>query len=319
VFDRMNRRDFLAATAAAVSVGSRLEAAESQGSAMKKALIGNPDEETLTAWKAAGFDGMETAAWNVSPEKAAAARRRAETLGMKIHSVMRAWVNFNSRNLEAVERDIASVKTALMAAEGYGADAILLVPCKVIGLKMPQPWEFDIEFDQKSGHLKQVAAGDNGPYRDYIAAHDHATDSSRKALERLIPTAEKTGVTIAMENVWNNLWVKPDLFTNFVSSFDSRWVKAYFDIGNNVKYAPPEEWIRALGKLIVKCHVKDFKLAKNGRGGKFSDIRDGSVDWPSVVKELEAVGFGGWMTIEGSGRLSVDERNKRLDMIIAGK
>ena len=74
-----------------------------------------------------------------------------------------------------------------------------------------------------------------------------------------------------------------------------------------------------MGKLIVKCHVKDFKLAKNGRGGKFSDIRDGSVDWPSVVKELEAVGFGGWMTIEGSGRLSVDERNKRLDMIIAGK
>ena len=103
MFDRMNRRDFLAATAAAVSVGSRLEAAESQGSAMKKALIGNPDEETLTAWKAAGFDGMETTAWNVSPEKAAAARRRAETLGMKIHSVMRAWVNFNSRDPDAVK------------------------------------------------------------------------------------------------------------------------------------------------------------------------------------------------------------------------
>ena len=108
--------------------------------------------------------------------------------------------------------------------------------------------------------MKQVVAGDNAKYQTYIEAHNHATDASRKAVEKLIPAAEKTGVVIALENVWNNLWVKPAIFANFVASFDSPWVQAYFDIGNHVKYAPPEEWIRALGKLIVKCHVKDFKL-----------------------------------------------------------
>ena len=121
------------------------------------------------------------------------------------------------------------------------------------------------------------------------------------------------------ENVWNNLWVKPALFANFVRSFDSPWVKAYFDIGNHVRYAPPEEWIRALGSLIVKCHVKDFRLNRQKRnGGDFVHPRDGSIDWPSVRRELDKVGYNGWLTIEDSG-LPLEEFSRRLDLIIAGK
>ena len=37
---------------------------------------------------------------------------------------------------------------------------------------MPQPWEFDIEFDDKTGHVKRVVAGDNGPYQQYIEAQN---------------------------------------------------------------------------------------------------------------------------------------------------
>ena len=127
-------------------------------------------------------------------------------------------------------------------------------------------------------------------------------------------------MVIALENVWNNLWVTPPVFKHFVSSFQSPWVKAYFDIGNHVKYAPPEEWILTLGgDLLAKCHVKDFKLSQsdpNG-GGQFVDIRDGSIRWPVVRSALDAVGYNGWMTIEG-GDLSVAEHSKRLDMILAG-
>ena len=96
-------------------------------------------------------------------------------------------------------------------------------------------------------------------------------------------------------------------------------MQCYYDIGNHVKYAMPEEWIRALGKLIVKIHVKDFQLNPDGHGGKFVDIRDGSVNWPATRKELDAIGYNGCMTIEGSGRLSLEERNTRLGLIIAGK
>ena len=185
---------------------------------------------------------------------------------------------------------------------------------------MPQPWEFDIEFDEQTGRVTRVVKGDNGPYEAYIKAQNQATDASRKAVEQLIPTAEKTGVVIALENVWNNLWVQPALFANFISSFDNKWVQCYFDIGNHVKYAPPEQWIRALGKLIVRCHVKDFKLNDDGHGGKFVNIRDGSVNWPVVMQELNKLGKEEmWMTIEGSGGLSIDDRSQRLDAIIAGR
>ena len=139
------------------------------------------------------------------------------------------------------------------------------------------------------------------------------------AVRRLIPIAEKTGVIIALENVWNNMWVQPEFFRNFVARFDSPWVRAYFDIGNHVKYVRPEKWIRTLGKLIIKCHVKDFKLNADGHDGKFVPIRDGSVDWPGIRKALDEIGYNGWASIEGSEQLSVSERGRRLDLILAGK
>jgi L-ribulose-5-phosphate 3-epimerase len=319
--NHLSRRKFLATTAAtaagaALLPGSRLEAA-SWKTKLHKALIGVPSEE-LKSWKEAGFEGIETTDRAASPEKAAAARKMAEGLGMKIHSMLYGWANFNQP--AAVEKDIAGIEVALRACQGYGAEALLLVPCRIDSkaVKMPQPWEFDIEFDEKTGHIQRVVAGDNGPYKDYIAAHDQAVDASREAVKKLIPTAEKTGVIIALENVWNNLWVKPAIFANFVASFNNPWVKAYFDIGNHVKYAPAEEWIRSLGKLIVKLHVKDFKLNADGHDGKFVQPRDGSVNWPLVRKELETIGYNGWMTIE-DGRLPLAELSKRLDLIIAGE
>jgi len=315
------RREFLAQSAAAgagLLAAGRLEAAPFK-TTLHKALIGAPTEETLTDWKAAGFEGMESNKWDVSPQEAVAARKVAEKLAMRIHSVLRGWTNFNSSERGQVAKDIASVETALRAAQGYGADALLLVPCKVRGIPVPEAWEFDIEFDEKTGHVRRVVKGDNSKYQEYIEAQNFATDVSRRAVRRLIPVAEKTGVIIALENVWNNLWVTPALFANFIASFKSPWVQAYFDIGNHVKYAMPEEWIRALGKLIVKIHVKDFKLNPDGHGGRFVDIRDGSVDWPLVRKELDRIGYNGWMTIEGSGKLSVEERSRRLDLIIAGE
>jgi hexulose-6-phosphate isomerase len=113
--------------------------------------------------------------------------------------------------------------------------------------------------------------------------------------------------------------VQPAVFQNFVASFNNPWVKAYFDIGNHVKYVPPEEWILTLGPLVAKCHVKDFKLSATDPGtGDWAEIRDGSVRWPAVRAALDKIGYNGWMSIEG-GHLSIAEHSRRLDLIIAGK
>jgi len=83
---------------------------------------------------------------------------------------------------------------------------------------------------------------------------------------------------------------------------------------------PTEEWILTPGDLLVKLHVKDFALNPsdpNG-GGKFVNIREGSVRWPVVRQAIERVGYQGWMTIEG-GKCSREEHSQRLDQIIAGQ
>jgi hexulose-6-phosphate isomerase len=324
----LNRRHFLNAAAGlaagltlGLGPGTRLGQAAETGfkTNLRKALIKDrPTEDYLKGLKDAGFDGIE--AGIVSPPEAERCRKMADQLGMKIHSVLRGWAEFNSPDQSKAEASFATTEDALRSAQAFGADAVLLVPCRIGGMKMPRPWEFLIEFEEKTGHLTQVVYGDNTPYADYIRAHNHAIDTSCQAVRRLIPLAEKTGVVIALENVWNNLWVKPAIFKHFVESFQSPWVKAYFDIGNHVKYAPPEEWILTLGVLGVKYHIKDFKLNEsdpNGEG-KFVNIRDGSVRWPVVRRALETVGYNGWLTIEG-GDLSLAEHSRRLDLIIAGK
>ena len=322
-----SRRDFLAASSALAAglgfglgpvVGHAQNTEPVFKTKLQKALIVNkPTEDELKRLKDAGFDGVE--AGIVPAPEAEACRKAAEKCGMRVHSVLRGWAEFNSDDAEKVARTLAVTEDALRAAQAFGADAVLLVPCRIGGMKMPAPRQFAIEFDRKTGHLTRVVAGDNAPYAEYIQAHNRAVDTSREAVKRLIPVAEKCGVVIALENVWNNLWVQPPVFQNFVASFSNPWVKAYFDIGNHVKYAPPEEWILALGSLIAKCHVKDFKLNEADPGtGKFVNIRDGSVRWPVVRAALEKIGYSGWMTIEG-GDLSAEEHSKRLDLIIAGK
>jgi hexulose-6-phosphate isomerase len=327
-----SRRHFLATSAGAVagtwlshSLSPRCTRAEEEKNTfdtkLYKALIArSPTEQLCEEWAAAGIQGMEVQNFDLTPEEAFAKQKTADSFGIRIHSVMRGWARFNHEDPEVVKQSIEETKKAIRAAAGYGADAILLVPCRVGGMTMPEPWNYDIEFDPKTCRVSRVAAGDNTPYQEYIQAQNYATESSRRAIEELIPLAAKEGVMIAIENVWNHLWCSPELFASFVRSFDHPWIKMYFDIGNHVKYALPEEWLLAAGPEVVKIHVKDFTIDKSKpRGGDFVNIREGQVDWPKVRKMLEQIRYNGWITVEGSRELSPEKLNKRLDLIIAGK
>jgi hexulose-6-phosphate isomerase len=317
----IDRRRFLT-LAAAAGAGSACTGLACAGRAradgftttIRKARIGMPRDEA--GWKKIrdeGFDGVETPGRGATPDAAARSREAAEKAGLRIHSVLGGWQALNAKDPAAVQRSLDGIARTLRAAQGYGADAILLVPCKIGGMPMPEPWEFKIAFDGETGHLTRVVEGDNAPFKAYMEAQDHATDATREAVKKLIPVAEETRVVIALENVWNNLWVRPAFFRWLVASFESPWVRAYYDIGNHVKYAPPEAWIEALGPLIAKLHAKDFALKPDGRGGRFVPLRQGSVNWPSVRRALDAAGFNGWMTIEGRGTAG------DLDRIIKGE
>jgi len=188
-------------------------------------------------------------------------------------------------------------------------------------MAMPEPWNFDIDFDPQTLVIKTVAEGDNAPYADYIAAHNAATEVSIRAIESLIPTAAKEGVRIALENVWNNLWSTPKFFAAFCKYFDNPWVGCYFDLGNHTRYARCEEWIKELGHCIVKLHIKGYKVTEvrgklGGGPGDWSRIDQASIDWKSVRRLLAEKRYNGWMTIEEGGATD-EEYSKMLDEIIA--
>jgi hexulose-6-phosphate isomerase len=164
-----------------------------------------------------------------------------------------------------------------------------------------------------------VVEGDNASFAAYIEAQNRATELSRAAVEELIPAAEKAGVAIALENVWNNLWVLPEFAAAFVRSFGSRQVRAYLDLGNNVRYAPTEQWLRALGPEIVKLHIKDFKIDRDKKNdGDFVPIGQGSVDWKSVRRVIDEVGYSGWVTIESGGYTDA-QHSALMDRFFAGE
>jgi len=323
----MNRRNFIktvaVAGAAAAYLPSALRAQEAATPMFKtklyKALIaGTADEKTCERIAKAGFPGIEMSGV-VSVEDARKGRQTAERFGLKTHSFMGGgWAQFNHADADERKKSIEHIKNMIRIAGAYGAGNLLLVPCRVGG-KMPKPSEFKIEFDPDTLEMKRAVEGDNAPFADYIKAQNDASMFTRQAVEELIPVAAEEGVIIALENVWNNLWVLPDFAAAYVRSFKSPWVKAYLDLGNNVRYAPTEDWLRALKGLLVKLHIKDFLVdrAKNN-DGDFVPIGKGTIDWVSVRKVIEEVGYHGWVSIE-SGGYSDDEHSRLMDNIFAGK
>lgn len=312
-----------AAAAGAAAALPRLARAAEGAAAFKtqlyKALIAPvADDATCERIAKAGFPGVELTDKKVTVEQALQGRLTAEKHGLKIHSFMGGWADFNNADADARRASIDDVKRMIRVTAAYGASTILLVPCRVGGMAMPKPSQFKIGFDPATLAVTSVAEGDNAPFAAYIGAQNRATELSRLAVEELIPVAAREGVIIALENVWNNLWVQPAFANAFVRSFDVPWVRAYLDLGNHVRYAPTEEWLKTLGSSIAKLHIKDFKVDREKKNdGDFVPIGKGSVDWASVRKAIEAVRYNGWVTIESGGYTDA-EHSALMDRIFAG-
>lgn len=323
---QISRRGFMKAAALAGAAAALPRAARAADAApafktqLCKALIAPLADDAACARIAqAGFPGVELTDKKVAVEQASQGRLTAEKHGLKIHSFMGGWADFNNPDEAARRASIDDVKRLLRLTAAYGASTVLLVPCRVSGMPMPKPAQFAIDFDPSSLAVKTVVEGDNAPFAAYIEAQNRSTDLSRRAVEELIPVAAREGVIIALENVWNNLWVLPPFAAAFVRSFGSPWVRAYLDLGNHVRYAPTETWLQTLGPDIVKLHIKDFKVDREKKNdGDFVPIGKGSVDWVSVRRAIEAADYNGWVTIESGGYTDA-EHSALMDRIFAGR
>jgi hypothetical protein len=84
-----------------------------------------------------------------------------------------------------------------------------------------------------------AVVNDTVSYRD-------AYKRSQAAIRKLLPDAEKHGIKIAIEEVWNKFLLSPIEFARYIDEFESPWIGAYFDVGNVVEYFDASARLRVL-------------------------------------------------------------------------
>ncbi len=153
-------------------------------------------------------------------------------------------------------------------------------------------------------------------------AYDQAWERCTAEIKRMLPTARETGVKIAIENVWNNFLISPLEAAQFIDQFNSDMIGWYFDVGNIVRYGWPDQWVRILGKRIIKVDIKEYSREKQTNEGIWEGFKvklgDGDSDWSKVNSALREVGYSGWGSAEvpGGDRTRLREISQRMDRIL---
>lgn len=304
----MTRRRFVASGTAAVAgamvglggtagVRAASESLRPEKKIFKSIKIGMFNEnislvEKFQLLKDMGFDGVELN----SPggiEKSDALKV-SRLVGLPIHGVVDSihWsVRLSDPDAETRSRALEGLLTAIRDAHRVGGSAVLLVPGKVTHPETEN--------------------------------HGQVWRRSIDGIRQALPLAAKLGIHILIENVWNNFLYDPKgpdnqsavLLAAYLDEINSPWVGSYFDIGNHQRFGRPADWIRTLGRRIVKLDVKDW-----GKETGFSKIGDGDVDWADVRSALSEIGYTGWATAEvaGGDRDRIKEVGQRMDKYLLG-
>lgn len=185
---------------------------------------------------------------------------------------------------EAVwQKTMDGMRTSMQNVKDLGGDMVLLVPAVV---------------------------NPNVQYGD-------AWTRSVERIKRLTDDAERAGVTIGIENVWNKFLLSPLEAKEYIAEIGSDRVKFWFDVGNVVLFGYPQDWIRTLRDDIVRVDLKDFDAGKK----EFVPLLDGSVDWPEVMRAFDEIGYEGVFAAEVRGgdlAYLTEYVSERMDTIIAG-
>ena len=274
----MTRRDFLAATLAVGATSTPSLASSSSARAWfdaekprnKKGVRTGTLPRSMSyleSFKLArdcGFDQIEPPA-TLDQQEAAQIKEAAVAAQIEIGSVSNGmnWkYPLTDPDPAVAKKGIEAQTAALQNAHLWGAKAILMIP----GVVTP------------------------------LVSYREAWTRSRKQIEQLLPLAESLGVYIALEEVGeqSKFLLTPLEFAAYIDDFGSRWIRAYFDVGNVMPVGFPQDWIHTLGQRIVKVHLKDY----DPKTRQFVNLGDGTVDWVAVRKAFRDIAYSGTYTVE---------------------
>ncbi len=280
----VTRRHFLAATAAASTFATATLAHGSEAvvkhstsprrllKTLKIGMVKVPGDLTakFKAVKEAGYDGIELNAPGIDVEQT---KQAIAASGLVVDGSVCSthWkIRHSSPDSTVRAQALADLQTAIRQTHAVGGHTVLLV----------------------------VGKGEDG-------SPEEVWKRSVDNIEKALPLCAELGVVIAIENVWNQFLYEHDgsnaqsaeQFVKYVDEFDSPWVGMQFDIGNHWKYGNPAEWIRQLGRRVVKLDIKGFSRTADG----FKDILEDDLPWAEVRQALDDIRFEGWVAAEVDG------------------
>ena len=306
-FDHFSRRGFLQSTALAAAAGSILGGTSSVLAAPVTALALEGDglkgrlwktlkigmvkvpgtlTEKFKAVKAAGFDGIEMNAPGMDVDETIQAIAES---GLRVDGTVNSthWDIRHTHADPAVRaKALESLQTAIRDTHAVGGHSVLLV----------------------------VGKGADGPEAEIW----------KRSIENIslaVPLAAQWGVQIVIENVWNQFLYDhagdhtqtAAKYVSYVDELNSPWVGMQFDIGNHWKYGSMGDWIRQLGKRVMKLDIKGYSRAND----EWARISEGDIDYADVRKALREINFYGWVAAEVGGGDAAELKHiaEEMDMV----
>src|SRR5439155_3289266 len=228
--------------------------------------------ECLQLAKDAGFDGIELnydLENDLSPKSGTqeytAIRKMAADIGIAISGLCSFlyWpYSLTSNDPAQRSRGLELATKMAHAAHDLGTENLLVVPGAV--------------------HIPWLKDHDPVP-------NDVCDRRAREAIGKLVPLAEKLGVSLNIENIFfNGYLLTPGEMIDFVDSFKSDRVRVHFDTGNIMMFQFPEHWIAQIGKRIKNVHFKEYtKKGTDYSLETFRPLLDGTTNWPAVMEALD--------------------------------
>ncbi len=292
----MNRRTFLATTAAAFLTGAHAAPGRRR---LKKAvnlhMVKAKDVSVADRFKIikdAGFDGIEINRPDAIPLDEILAARAATELEIAGLICSTHWGKpLSSPDPAEVEAGLRGLRLALADAAELGCPKLLLVP----------------------GVVKEGVT------------YEDCWKRSMANIRKAIPDAEKAKCKICVENVWNKFITQAEEAVRYVDEIGSPWVGWHLDLGNLITYeVPAEHWVRALGPRVFNLHIKDFskkkRNAEGDRAGFGVELGEGDNDWPAIMRALDEIGYEGYGILEvpGGDAARIRFLAERTDKLFAG-
>ena len=227
-----------------------------------------------------GFDGIEFLLYQVgqnellSRSRRMAYKRRAQRLGLPIMGLS-THQGFMTPDREKrrfnIDRTIAQIEIAY----DLGIPVIRV---------NTGTWGTSKDFDELMANN-----GIEPPIDGYT--NEDAYPWVIEAFESCLPTAEKCGVVLGLENHWG-LGLTPEGILRIVDAVDSPWLQITTDTGNFLE--DPYQRLEKLAPRTVLVQAKTYF-----GGGQWYTL---DLDYPRIARILEDAGYRGGISLEFEGK-----------------